>query len=353
MKGISFTLFLSAVALFFFGCAHNARERQLREFITAHVARVEPLSDEVNLAYWDASTTGKPEYYAKLSELQIRIRKIHSDPQEYAFLKAAKESGEIKDTRLARQLDKLYNAYLQNQIEPGLLEKIVDADTKVQEKYNNFRGTIEGEKVTNSDVYTILTTEKDSRKRELAWKASKQVGDAIIDDFLALVKLRNQAAQKLGFDNFHTLSIVTGEQSIQELDAIFDELYELTGEPYARLKEELDVILGDGYGIAPADLMPWHYHDPFFQRTPLVYDQDLDLYYKDKDVKELAQEFYAGVGLPVDDILARSDLYDRENKYPHAFSSDLDRKGDVRILCNLQNTERWMETILHERGNAI
>ncbi len=86
MKRISFTVFLSVVALFPFGCAHNAQERQLQEFITAHVAKVEPLSDGVNLAYWDASTTGKSEYYDKLSKLQIRIRKIHSDPQEYAFL---------------------------------------------------------------------------------------------------------------------------------------------------------------------------------------------------------------------------------------------------------------------------
>ena len=353
MKEISFTVFLSAVAFFFFGCAHNAEERQLQGFITAHVAKVEPLSDKANLTYWDASTTGESEYYDKLSKLQIRIRRIQSNPQEYAFLKDVKESGRVKDARLARQLDKLYYGYLQNQIEPGLLERIVDADTKVQEKYNNFRGTIEGEKVTNSEVYTILTTQKDIRKRELAWKASKQVGEAIIDDFLQLVKLRNQAARKLGFDNYHTLSIVTGEQSVQELDRIFDELGELTSEPFARLKKELDRILADGYGIAPADLMPWHYHDPFFQRTPLVYDQDLDLYYKDKDVKELSQEYYASVGLPVDDILARSDLYDRQNKYPHAFSQDLDRKGDVRILCNLQNTERWMETILHELGHAV
>jgi peptidyl-dipeptidase A len=99
--------------------------------------------------------------------------------------------------------------------------------------------------------------------------------------------------------------------------------------------------------------MPWHYHDPFFQRTPLVYDLDLDLYYKNKDVKKLAEDFYAGVGLPVDDILARSDLYDREGKYPHAFSHDVDRRGNVRVLCNLQNTERWMETILHELGHAV
>ncbi|TKJ35032.1 MAG: peptidase M3 [Planctomycetes bacterium B3_Pla] len=346
-------LTLCVLPLLLFGCAHNAQERQLQEFITAYETKIEPLSTQTNLTYWDASTTGKAEFYEKLSELQTRIRQIHSNQQEYDFLKDTKEAGQIKDARLARQLDKLYFAYKQNQIEPELLKKIVDADTKVQEKYNNFRGTMEGKKVTNSDVYTILTTEKDCRKRELAWKASKQVGEAIIDEFLQLVKLRNAAAQKLGFDNYHTLSIVTGEQSIEELDRIFDDLSELTGEPFARLKQELDGILANDYGIAPEDLMPWYYHDPFFQRTPLVYDLDLDTYYKNQDVKELAEDYYAGIGLPVDDILAKSDLYDREGKYPHAFSFEGDRHGDVRILCNLQNTERWMETILHELGHAV
>lgn len=353
MKGISVSVMFCVLPLFLFGCAHNAQEKQLQKFITAYEAKIEPLSNQANLTYWDASTTGKTEFYEKFSELQTRIRRIHSNNQEYDFLKDIRESGRVKNARLARQLDKLYFAYKQNQIEPELLKKIVDADTAVQEKYNNFRGTMDGKKVTNSDVYTILTTEKDCRKRELAWKASKQVGEAIIDDFLQLVKLRNAAAQKLGFDNYHALSIVTGEQNVQELDRIFDELCELTREPFARLKEELDSILADGYGIAPDDLMPWHYHDPFFQRTPLVYDLDLDIYYKNQDVKELAEDYYAGIGLPVDDILAKSDLYDREGKYPHAFSFEGDRHGDVRILCNLQNTERWMETILHELGHAV
>ncbi len=59
------------------------------------------------------------------------------------------------------------------------------------------------------------------------------------------------------------------------------------------------------------------------------------------------------IGLPVDDILARSDLYDREGKHQHAFSTNIDREGDVRILCNLKNDERWMETVLHELGHAV
>jgi peptidyl-dipeptidase A len=349
------------LALFLFGCAHNgvshpqadADEKRLEKFISSYVTRIEPLTTTANLEYWEASTTGKAEHYQKLSQLQLVIRQIHSNPQDYADLKNIKNSGKIKDARLQRQLDKLDYAYLQNQIEPELLKEIVEMETKVQEEYNNFRGTIEGKRVTMSDIYLIMTTEKDCRKRELAWRASKQVGDAIFNDFIKLVKLRNQAARKLGFDNYHTLSIVTSEQSIEELDHIFDDLDKLTGQPFAQLKEELDRILADSYGIAPKDLMPWHYHDPFFQRSPLVYGVDLDIYYKDKDVKKLAERYYAGIGLPVDDILARSDLYDREGKYPHAFSHDVDRHGDVRILCNLQNTERWMETILHELGHAI
>ncbi len=343
-----FTLFL-----FLSGCGHTANETQLKQFIEMHVEKVDPLTTQANLAYWDASTTGKSEDYDKLKQLQLKIRQIYSDPQEYAVLKDMKESGQIRDARLTRQLDKLYYAYLKNQIEPELLEKLNNSDNRVQEKYNTFRGTIEGKKVTMSDIYTILTTEKDSRKRELAWRASKQVGDAIVNDLIELVKLRNQAAQKVGFDNYHTLSIVTSEQSVEELDRIFDELYALTTESFAILKKELDQILAESYSIAPGDLMPWHYHDPFFQRTPMVYDLDLDIYYKDRDVKELAEKYYAGVGLPVDDILARSDLYDREGKYPHAFSFEADRHGDVRVLCNLQNTERWMETVLHELGHAV
>jgi peptidyl-dipeptidase A len=325
----------------------------LEKFITVHIEKVEPLTTQANLAYWDASTTGRQEDYDKLSRLQLKIRQIYNNSEDYAFLHETKKSGQVKDAGLARQLDKLYYSYLPNQVKPEMLEKLVDLDTKIQEKYNTFRGTIDGKKVTMSNIYTIMTTETDCQKRELAWRSSKQVGDAIVDDLILLVKLRNETARKVGFDNYHTMSIVTGEQDVNELDRTFDELYELTNKPFARMKKELDIILAKNFGIDADELMPWHYHDPFFQRTPLVYELDLDLYYKKHDAKDLAEKYYASVGLPVDDILDRSDLYDREGKYPHAFSEDVDRRGDVRILCNLQNTERWMETILHELGHAV
>ena len=222
MERIFVVITVFVILLFLVGCVIVAKEKQLEQFIEIHIAKVEPLTTQANLAYWDASTTGRPEDYERFNNLQLEIRRIYNNPEEFAFLKDIKESGQVGNARLARQLDKLYYAYLRNQIEPELLQKLVDSDGKIQEKYNTFRGSIDGQKVTMSDIYTILTTEKDCRKRELAWRASKQVGDAIADDPIQLVKLRNEAARKVGFDNYHTLSIVTGEQDVKELDDIFE-----------------------------------------------------------------------------------------------------------------------------------
>jgi len=329
------------------------KEQQLARFIELHVSKVEPLFAQANYAYWDASTTGKPKDYDKYKKLQLDIRRLYGNPHEFAFLKKLKELGRISNAKLARQLDKLYYAYLQNQMDTVLMGKIVELDARITEKYNTFRGIMDGREVTNTEIYRIMTTETDSHRRELAWRASKQVGDFIVADLIELVKARNEAARKLGFDNYHSFWIVTGEQNVEELDRIFRELDALTAAPFAAYKQELDGILAKMYAVKPEDLKPWHYHDPFFQRTPLVLQLDLNIYYRYHDVKQLAQVFYAGLGLPVDDILARSDLYDRRGKNPHAFAFDADRKGDVRILANLDNDERWMETILHELGHAV
>ncbi|MBA7626446.1 hypothetical protein ES703_33895 [subsurface metagenome] len=342
-----------AVSVIVFGCAPNARERQLQKFVTAHVEKIKPMEKEANLAYWDAAVTGKSEDYDKYSKLVLEIRQVYSDPQEFAFLEEMKESGEVKKAKLARQLDALYNGYLENQIEPELLKRIVDLGTEIEKNFSTFRGTIEGKKVTDNEIKEILKTETDSAGRKQAWLASKQVGAEVADDLVRLVKLRNRAARKLGFDNYHTLSLTTAEQDVEELDKIFNELYELTNGPFAELKADLDRMLAAKCGVAVTELMPWHYHDPFFQETPMVYELDLDAYYKDKDVKELGARFYSGVGLPVESILANSDLYEREGKNPHAFCTNIDRQGDVRILCNLKNNEYWMEVTLHELGHAV
>src|SRR5262249_32270348 len=71
------------------------------------------------------------------------------------------------------------------------------------------------------------------------------------------------------------------------------------------------------------------------------------------DILKLCREFYAGIGLPIDDVLARSDLYEKKGKSPHAFCTDIDRAGDVRVLANIVPNEYWMGTMLHELGHSV
>lgn len=336
------------------GCGASVQTKPLpQEFITAHVKKVKPMMIDAALANWKAANTGAPKDYDRFSKLQLKVRRIYSNPREFALVKEMKQSGQITKHITTRQIDMLHNAYLANQMEPELLKKIVELGTEVEKNFSTFRGTIDGKKVTTNEIKEILKTETDSAKRKKAWLASKQVGPVVADDIIRLVKLRNKAAHGVGFDNFHTLSLTTSQQDVKELDKIFEELDKLTRKPFARLKADLDRTLAAMYGINVTEIMPWHYHDPFFQTTPMVYDLNLDIYYEDADVKELTVKFYDGIGLSVESILENSDLYERQGKNPHAFCTDIDREGDVRILCNIKNNEQWTETILHECGHAV
>ena len=311
------------------------------DFVRKHSQKLEPLLKQAKLAYWEAATSGLEAAYDAYARLELEIRRLHNDPQAFRRLEAGLKNDMPADRRLARQVRLLYNAHLENQIEPARMEEMVRLSARVDKRFSTFRPALEGKSVTDNDIKQILKTETDPARRREAWQASKQVGAAVAADIIALVRLRNRAAGSLGFDTYHDLALTVAEQERGELDGIFAELRSLTDAPFAEAKEE------------PEELMPWHYHDPFFQEAPAVGGLDINLIYRDHNLEKLAATFYAGIGLPVEDILARSDLYEREGKNPHAFCDDIDRRGDVRILCNLKNTERWMGTLLHELGHAV
>jgi len=323
------------------------------QFINNHVARLKPLEVQSNLAYWDAAVTGKSEAYAHSSSLNLKLRQMHSDPQAFAYLKAQRKVGQINDPLVARQIDRLYYAFLDNQIDERLLKEIVELSSQIEEKFSTFRGTVDGRELTVNDITKILKTETNNDMRKKAWAASKQVGPVVVEDIIRLVKLRNRAARSAGSENFHTMRLKSGEQDPAVLDKLFAELDELTAIPFAELKGTLDGQLANMCGIEISAIRPWHYHDPFFQETPMVQDVDLDVYYKGKDIKQLSAAFYDGIGLNVDDILENSDLYERKGKNPHGFCTDIDRVGDVRILCNIKDVEYWMTVQLHELGHAV
>jgi peptidyl-dipeptidase A len=268
-------------------------------------------------------------------------------------LKQAKDNGQIDDKITARAIDVLYLLYLEKQVDPELLKKITAKANAVEQKFNVYRAVVDGKEMPDSEVRKVLKNSNDSARRKAVWEASKGVGGENATTLKELVQLRNEMAKQLGFKNFHALYLYLNEQDGDELIKLFDDLDELTREPFLTAKKEIDEKLAAKYGVKIADLRPWHYFDPFFQESPAVFDANLDVPYAKADILKLCQDFFKGIGLPIEDVIARSDLYEKKGKSPHAFCTDIDREGDVRVLANIVENEYWMGTMLHELGHAV
>jgi len=314
---------------------------------------VAPLEKEANLAWWEAATTGREEAYAKQAALQTKLETVYTDPKAFAYLKALKEKNVVKDPKLGRQLELLYLKYLGRQLDPALLQRIIEASTAIEQKFATFRGKVGDREVTDNQIEEVLRSSRDRQERKAYWLASKQVGAAVAADVVAVVKLRNEAARKLGFRDFFALQLALAEQDEAWLFKLFDELDALTREPFAALKARIDAVQAQRLGCKPEELMPWDMSDRFFQEAPNLSEVDVDAPLREADLAALVARFYQGIGLDPQPILARSDLFERPGKNPHAFCTDIDRQGDVRVLANVKANQYWFDTLLHELGHGV
>jgi peptidyl-dipeptidase A len=327
-------------------------EKELSAFIAKFDSIIEPLQKETNLAYWNASISGKPEDWKKSEGLSMQLAKIFADKVSFNLLKKIKESGSVTDTLLKRQLDVLYNAYLGNQVDTAKLNKVIKMQTEIEQKYSNFRTDLDGKKLSDNQVEAILKSSTKTAELQKTWEGQKAIGPVVADDVKKLVVLRNEIAKELGFNNYHEMSLKLSEQDPAEISSLFDELDNLTRDSFAGLKNEIDEYLAKRDNVKKEELMPWHYQNRFFQEAPAIYKVDLDKYYKGKNIEKLTTDYYTSLGLDISDMIAKSDLYEKPGKNQHAFCTDIDNLGDVRVLCNIVPNSNWMGTMLHEFGHA-
>lgn len=337
------------------GCKNKTAkmEERLVKIIEKHDAELVPIATKYAIAYWDASISGSDKDYASVEELSKAMVAYYSDKNIFAQLKEIKESEAVKDDLLKRQLDILYHSYLVNQADPKKLNRSIELQTEIDKKFSKYRAILGTDTLTDNDVERELKTVRDSKRLEAVWKAHKGIGAFVSADIIALVKLRNEIAKEAGYDNFHQMSLMISDQNPDEILQLFDELDDLTKNTFVELKKEMDTKFASLYDVKEEELMPWHYQNRFFQEAPELYPINFDVYYKNQNIEKLTSDFFDGLNLNIDDMLANSDLYEKEGKNQHAYCISIDKKGDVRVLCNLKNTETWMGTMLHEYGHAI
>jgi len=350
--GLLSTFLLCLVVLGFPSRSHAQAEADVaRGVILDYETNVKPLEIALSKAWWKANTSGQDEDFAEKEALENRYNRLLSSPEKFAQLKTLHH--DLGEPELTRQIHLLYLDYLDKQVDVELLNRMSSKSNEIEKEFNVFRARVGDTTYSDSEVRKVLLESRDSQERKQVWEAAKQVGAEVTADLRQLVQLRNQAAHKLGFDDYHAMQLKLREQSQGEVLALFDELDELTRAPYAKAKQEIDQRLAKQYDIATAELRPWHYHDPFFQEPQAVYDADLDAPFRQANILGICRDFYQGIGLPIEDVLKRSDLYEKPGKSPHAFCTDIDRAGDVRVLANIKPNSYWMSTMLHELGHAV
>ena len=111
-------------------------DARAKRFIEQHEATVRPLEIEMNLAWWNANVTGKEEDFQKKQAAEEKLGLCLADPQRFAELKAVREARPT-DPILAREIEVLYLQYLEKQVPPELIKKMLAHSNAVERAFND------------------------------------------------------------------------------------------------------------------------------------------------------------------------------------------------------------------------
>jgi peptidyl-dipeptidase A len=322
-----------------------------QQFLDVFVPQVAKKSRQLNKAVWILETTGSSDAADLRAELDGEVRMLYNDPAIYKKLLQWDQDPALKDLLLKRQLNILIRSFKQNMIPQELLEEIVQKEAALAQSYANFRPQVDGKELTENEISEGLKKENDPVRRQKIWEASKKVGEAIAPQILDLVGLRNKAAKSVGYSDFFQMQLDLQEVDGKWLQQVFDDLSNRSDEAYGKIIAEIEDHQAKRFKVSKEKLGPWAWGDPFGQEDPLR--TNLDVLVDGIDIAAAGKQFYQKMGLDVEPILQRSDMFERPGKNQHAFCINIDRENDVRTLNNVQSSIRWLETVLHELGHAV
>lgn len=320
------------------------------EFLNEFVPAAARKSKQLNQAMWILETTGLDDAADLKASLDTELRFLFNDSATYKKLLSWEK--ELKDPLLRRQIDILIRTFKPNQVSKNILEELAQREAALSQSYGNFRPKLDGKKVTENDIRDVLKNENDVAKRKKAWQASKDIGEELAPQILALVHLRNESAKSLGYTDYFQMQLDLQEVDGKWLLKTLDDLSEKSERAYAAVLNEIEEAQCRRFSVKKEELGPWAWAEPFCQEDPLD-TRELDELVRGVDLSKAGLNFYRKMGVDVSPILDRSDMFERPGKNQHAFCVHIDREGDVRTLNNVKESIKWLETVLHELGHAI
>lgn len=342
-------LLLFTLAILSISCRSSVEkaEQQMVGIISEYESNMIPLEKNLKQARWNYASTGEPAYLLIGDSLQWERIDLMSDSKTFQKLKELKESGYVKDEYLSRQLDILYKEYLVYQVDRELLLHIISLDSYLRnlvwQKLSEER-TQAAEKVLRSS----------SRDTDLmnAWSYVKESGTIIKDSLLELVRLRNELARQVGFDDFFQLKIYLDDLRPTYVDSVIQTLTRETQDAYMKIVSDVKLAVKQRHWLQDTIIRPWHMRGRFLQYGWRANSAKRDMYYSYVSMVDVVNRFFGGIGLDVKDIISRSDL-SGSKKYPASVCVNIDRAGDVRLMCDISGTENDLRNLMSQTGMAV
>lgn len=218
-------------------------------------------------------------------------------------------------------------------------DEIIDLQAEIQKIVIATKPLLDGEEIPRHEKTKVLFKDDDRERRRRALFAEGPLREQLASRSRRLYRLRNEAAQALGYDDYPSLALAGEDLTVAELRRIFDTYDNESREAYEKLVAEGCAR----FGLERLEAWDLNYvtekltcaDDKYFPRAQAL-----------PSLREVVQRF--GRDLDELDIPIHEDA-----DIPYAgLCFSIRAPEDIRILVNLKDGLTDLVTLYHEFGHA-
>ncbi len=313
--------------------AFNEGEASLRVWLDEYESRLEELA----VAYNDTSFKkyiGQPG--GDLNQLDAKLGAALTDPTIHATVN--EWLPKVKDTELSRRLVCLNQAFKEAEVSKNT--EIYQLRNSINDRLLVFQPGVNGLTLSRSDIMEVLRNHPSRDFRQAVYeKGLAPLAAELEPKVQALLQLRNQEAQKLGYKNYAELHLESQGLSLAMLNSLFEELELLTRPLYTQFLKQSTELMGWGR-VEPWDVA-W-----LAERCAGLPEQK----FRRDDLLPTVRQFLGLVGL--DSKKLPIQVYTKDIPFGGlCFSIKI--PSDIRILCNPKDGYSYYRTMFHEFGHGL
>src|SRR5438552_12141487 len=113
-------------------------KEKILAYIRQHEETIRPLQKDYSQKFWELSLTGDDKLEKELVESKARFLHVYNNREEFRQLQGWKDEASKLDPLEARQFKLIYDSFVPNQIEPEVLQDIVERETQIENLFNTF-----------------------------------------------------------------------------------------------------------------------------------------------------------------------------------------------------------------------